>query len=130
MKEHTGDELIDIRRRLREELRGLIDRVDVYPVGRSPMTEERIPVLISAVLDVYPDMAGTEELQKLESELRSRIENKDMRQFNIHFKGGSWRVITPVKPYKLVLDFDREHGIVRNLFQGLDGEISTFEVSR
>lgn len=122
LKERSGDELIDIRRRLREELRGLIDRIDVFPVGRPAMTEERIPESIAAVLDVQPELAGTEELKQFEAQLRSRIENKDLRFYYIHFKGGSWRIIDPAKPHKLSLEFDRENLKVRHVYQGRDGE--------
>ena len=83
---------------------------------------------MSAVRDVCPDMAGTEELRQVEQELRSRIENRKLRQYNIHFKGGNWRILETAKPYKLVLDFDLENGWVRNLFQGLDGETGTEEI--
>ena len=69
------------------------------------MSEEEIPKMPSAVLDVCPDMAGTEELRQVEQELRSRIENRKLRQYNIHFKGGSWRILETAKTHKLVIDF-------------------------
>lgn len=122
LREGSGDELIEVRRRLRQELRGLIDRIDVRPVGLLPMTTERVKEMIAATLDIYPEMAGTEELERVEADLIDRIENRDLRTYTIHFKGGSFRTLTPATPHTLSLDFDRERGRLTNLFQGLGGE--------
>jgi hypothetical protein len=123
MQTASGDELINVRRRLREALRGLIDRIDVYPVGRVPMTESRLAEALQAILDVHP-----EEPEQTESWLRLRIENKDLRQFNIDFKGGSMRLITPAASEKLPLDLDRENGKFRHLFKGINGDTQMLEV--
>lgn len=120
LREQTGEELLEIRRKVREELRCLIDRIDVYPLGRKPMTEDLANDMISAVLDVQPDLEPT-ELLKLKEHLKSQINNKDLRQYNVFFKGGSFRYIMPATPHKLTIDFDRENGKLRNLFQGLAG---------
>jgi DNA repair exonuclease SbcCD ATPase subunit len=122
LKERTGDELIDVRRRLREELRGLIARIDVFPVGRTPVTEERLPEIISAVLDVLPEQAGTEEMRQFEDDLQGQIENKDLRRYHIQFKGGSFCTIIPASPHKLSLDFDRENDTLRYVYQTYDGK--------
>lgn len=121
LKERTGTELIDVRRRLREELRGLIERIDVYPLGRVPMSAERVKGSMAALLDVMPDITE-EELQKHEAELTDQIDNKELRAYWIWFKGGNWRVIKPATPYKLSIDLDREKGKVVCLSQGRNGE--------
>lgn len=110
LREGTGEELIDVRRRLRQELRSIIDRIDVCPVGRKPMTLERVEEMQKAVLDVHPEMAGSEELKRAEAELMGRIENRDLRVYAVHFKGGSFRILEPVAKVPLSLDFNRELG--------------------
>ena len=126
MREHTGEELAEVRRRLRVQLRGLIDRIDVYPVGTFRMTQEHVKAMLSAILDVEPDTT-TDELQRQEEYLKAQIENKELRKFIIHFTGGSKRSIVPTSKEKLVLDFDRENGIIRNIFSAIDGETVTVE---
>ncbi|MBC8080900.1 MAG: recombinase family protein [Gorillibacterium sp.] len=127
LRERTGEELIDIRRRLREELRGLIDRIDVYPLGHKPMTEELVKEMLAAVLDVSPEM-DEEEQQRVEAGLKAQIDNKALRQYNIFFKGGSIRMLQPTASNKLVVDFDRENGKLKNVSQRLDGTVVTIEV--
>lgn len=127
MKESSGDELIDVRRRLREALRGLIEKIEVHAVGRVPMTEERVKGALNAMLDVQPNMSA-EVLEQMENWLRSKIENRDLRQYTIHFKGGSIRTIVPATSDKLVLDLDRENGKLRHIFQGIEGVTQTIEV--
>ena len=85
----NGEELIDLRRRLRQELRNLIDRVEVFPVGHKPMTMDRVNEMIAAVLDVPREMAGTEELGRVEASLMARIDNRDLRTYVVYFKGGN-----------------------------------------
>ncbi|MGE5581464.1 MAG: recombinase family protein [Bacillota bacterium] len=118
LRERKVPELIEVRRKLREELRELIDRIEVYPVGRYIWTEEKIQEALTAM----QSLTKPEELEKIETELRSRIENKELRQYNIYFKGGSWRVLKPTTAQKMTLDLDLEAGKLVNLFQGLEGE--------
>jgi hypothetical protein len=67
-------------------------------------------------------------LEKIETDLRSRIENKEFKQFNIYFKGGSWRILKPAMSHKMTLDLDLEAGKLLNLYHGLDGETVTIEI--
>ena len=124
MKDRTGTELIDVRRRLREELRSLIDRIDLYPLGRVPMTPERVNEIMDAFQDVLPEMVE-KELQQAEADLKARINNKELRQFNILFKSGSFRTLEPANPQKLSIDFDREND--RAVFQNHDGTTRVIE---
>jgi hypothetical protein len=128
LRERDGEELIEVRRRLREELRGLIEKIDVRPVGRVPMTEKLAKRMTRAVLDVYPEINNRERV-RLEKELASRIENRELRDYIIYFKGGSISTIAPATPRKLALEFDRESGRVRNIYQGIDGETVTYEIA-
>ena len=127
LKERKGDELIDIRRRLREELRILIERIDIYPLGRKPMTEELVREMMVAVLDISPELEKAERHQ-MELELKAQIDNKDLRQYNVFFKGGSIRMLQPATPQKLSIDFDRENRKLINVSQSLDGTVVTIEV--
>ena len=124
LKDRTGTELIDVRRRLREELRSLIDRIDLYPLGRVPMTPERVNEIMDAFQDVLPEMVE-KELQQAEADLKARINNKELRQFNILFKSGSFRTLEPANPQKLSIDFDREND--RAVFQNHDGTTRVIE---
>ncbi len=128
LQERDGDELIDVRCRLREELRSLIEWIDVRPVGQLPMTEELAERMLKAALDVHSDMSKKEQ-KELEADLAARIENRDFRDYVIHFKGGSICTIVPTTPHKLALDFDKEGGRVRSQYQGIDGKTVTIEVA-
>ncbi len=87
------------------------------------MTEEFAARMIKAVLDVHPDLSKA-EIKLMKEQLAARIENKDLREFNIHFKGGSKRIIVPATSHKLSLDIDFEGKRVRNIFEGIDGKIT------
>ncbi len=115
-----GEELIAVRRKLREELRSLIERIDVYPVGLLQMSEYHVNRMLSAALDVTPDL-DAEKLQQMKKYLQSEIGNKELRQFNIFFKGGSIRSLKPRLVNNLAIDFDRENAIV--MHQDADGNM-------
>ncbi|MEE9910559.1 MAG: recombinase family protein [Deltaproteobacteria bacterium] len=109
LQDHTGDRLTDVRQRLRMRLRELIDRIEVFPVGKFRMTEEHVQGILSAILDINPD-SDAEELKGLEEHARSKIENRDLRKFDIYFKGGNIRTIEPAAKEKLAIDLNRETG--------------------
>lgn len=122
----SGEGLIDVRRRLRQELRNLIERIEVFPVGRNPMTVGRVKEMIAAVLDVHPEMAGTEEVKLVEASLIARIDNRDLRSFIVYFKGGSIRILDPATPHKLSLEIDADSNKMTNIFGMLKSERHDF----
>lgn len=118
LQERKGEELIEVRRRLREELRGLIERIDVYPVGRILMTPERTEHAVKEIIDSFPDV----DENWFRTRFESMIDNKNLRRFAIYFKGGSIREIVPATDEKLMMEFDREGGRVLSLSEGVDGK--------
>jgi hypothetical protein len=72
----------------------LIDPIEVFSVGRKVWIEEKISEALLAMLEASPNMTKN-ELEQVEIDLRSKIENEELRQYNIYFKGGSWRVMKP-----------------------------------
>jgi hypothetical protein len=100
LRERDGQELIDTRRRLREELRNLIERIDIFPVGQVQNTDES---------------------------MSSQTENKELREYTILFKGKSYRTISPNHPLKMVVDADYKTRLVRNWTLKENGEIDYWE---
>lgn len=119
LRESSGPELIDVRRRLREELRGLIDRIEVFPIGRTIWTEFKVQQALTAI----KSYTKTKDFGKIEADLLNRIENKEFRTYEIHFKGGSFRILRPGTPQKLSLDWNKEEDIMMNYVEGVDGKI-------
>ena len=116
LKTKEGDELIDVRRQLRLELRSLIDRIEVFPVGLVQMTENHIAERLSAILDVQPELKSTKELYQIEKDLMAQIDNKSLRQYNVFFKGGSSLIIKPESEVKIPLEFDSDKKIVTHRY--------------
>jgi len=115
MDEESPEDVATIRMRLRDKLRGLIDRIEIHPVGRFRMTPERVDALIQGVLDVQPELAGTDELEKLRVEALNQINNKDFGRCTIFFHGGSFRTILMGQGKQiLAIDFDKEAGRMIN----------------
>jgi hypothetical protein len=100
----------------------LIEKVVVYPVGNPRYTPELMRETLNAVLDTDPDLEGTDQMKRLEQDLHSRIDNRDLRLFNILFRGGSMRVISPSTDTKLVLDLDKEAGTLQYLYFDEEGK--------
>jgi len=98
----------EIRLKLRDRIRTLIDRIDVFPVGTTRMTEQLIE---QAMQDLTP-VNTPEELETIRNELESRVDNRGLLTLQIRFKTGSIRTLQPHKPEKLKMayDFDREKG--------------------
>jgi len=127
MKEQTGEDLINVRRQLRAELRELIERIDVYPVGRVAMTTKLVKHFLNSLLDVHPD-TSPEELERWEAKLTAQIENKDLRKYIVTFKSGSMQSIEPAKDEKLVLELDRVNRKLYGLEIGPDGKTRFIDI--
>lgn len=119
----------ELRMRLRGRLRQVIDHIDVYPVGRYLMNEKNVEKQIEAVLDIQPELAGTEELEKISAELTEKIGNKANAICSIYFKGGSFRTLNlGGKSPILVLDLNREAQKFTNQYLDLNGEVEKFVI--
>lgn len=125
----TGERLISVRRKLKMELRKLIDRIDVYPVGRTRMTKEKAEESIQAILGAFPNLAGSQEIERLEAQFLDQIDNRAYRQFDVWFKGGAVRTIVPDREEPLAVDLDSETGKVINRHVRPDGVLLQEEFS-
>ena len=128
MDKATAEDVALVRLRLREKLRTMITQIQVSPVGARRMTPDHIEALTQAVLDVDPELKGTEELERLRSDLRGKINNKDFGQCHIYFHGGSIRTLLMRKKPTLAIDFDREGGEITHRW--LEDGVEKFETTR
>jgi DNA invertase Pin-like site-specific DNA recombinase/ElaB/YqjD/DUF883 family membrane-anchored ribosome-binding protein len=123
--EKTGKKLIDIRRKLRNEMKKLIDRIDVYPEGLDRISPESAQKALKAMTEFVPE--GTEEYAALKKYYLDRIEHpKQYRSFKIIFKSDSIRIIYPTgEQYgtDVGLDFDTDERIVQTRNLGKDGRL-------
>jgi len=125
----TGEnqKIPEFRKKLRNKIRQLIQRIDVYPVGLYLMTVPRVKKQINAILDVQPELAGTEQIKHIEKDLLRQIENRDNACFTVHFEGGSFRHLSLYKKPELSLDLDKDERKLINRFIGIDGEEEVLE---
>lgn len=121
----TIEKRIKIRLALRAELRNLIDSIEVYPVGRVPMTEIIARKTVTIMRDLSKD--NSDNLDYLYNDFLSRIENKDLREYTIYFKSESFRTISPTNPNKLIFDADSNTRKVKEWRMGEDGKNEFWE---
>lgn len=106
MQSASKEKLIDVRLRLRDKLRQLIRKIDVYPVSPEIMTPELVEEIIQAALDEKPEMSDTDELDKFRRELEDKIDNKEEQVYSVVFEGGSCRMLAPYRePSPLFAEF-------------------------
>ncbi|MGO9022359.1 MAG: recombinase family protein [Syntrophobacteraceae bacterium] len=99
-----GEERSLIRMKLRNELRRLIERIDVFPFGAPNWSEKAIAEFFEENgFEDWPDLRPI-----VEEDLRGRIDNKKCREYKVIFKGGSRRKLMPSRQSPLVTDFDAE----------------------
>lgn len=104
---------VEIRLKLRNEIRKLIDSIIVYPVGRYRMTTEDAKNILNNMSSVISKDKNPKEYAICKDYLRQNIESpKDFRNFIINFKSGSSRTISPLNKMPLSRDFDKEKGSI------------------
>ena len=118
-----GDELTQLRQKLRERLRELIEQIVVYPVGKTRMTKQKVKEGLEAVKEIQPELKRSKELERFRQALYARIDNKDLRTFTVHFRGGHKRILRPVQSPTMPLDLDQDTGQLINQFIGESGEV-------
>jgi hypothetical protein len=117
-----GGKRTDLRLRLRQELRRLITRIDVYPGGRPLWTPELMQKGLEDMSIVYP--AGTLGYARIEEQLRLMVENpKDFLFFTMHFATGSKRTLHPRKQPVLTTEWDKEAGVLRGWHLTPEGQV-------
>jgi len=104
----------NIRFKIRQRLRELIKVIYLYPVGIEVVSEESIENDVQRITEVKPvkSKEDSRQLESLTKELRSKINNKDLRYFTVVFKSGSIRTIKPASPHQITLDVDKENNTV------------------
>ncbi len=124
----TG-KLIEVRIKLRNELRKLIDRIDVFPEGRSRFTIETAEKALKDMSMVIPK--GSEGYEQIKDNLRQRTERpKEFRSFIIRFTSGSLRFIVPKREMQLAFDMDKEEKVLRIYNTKPDGTMICEEYSQ
>lgn len=102
----ASEELLDLRLRLRNEIRNIIDRVDVYPVGRPKWT----PELVKRFLDTTKELIPAKERETVKAQIEGYIDNKKLCVYELHFRSGAVRVIEPFGEPELKIDYDPTSG--------------------
>ena len=112
-KEKTGKKIIDLRLKLRNEIRKLIDRIVIYPVGLHFVTREFAQKALEDLSVFFQE--GTKEYSDIKKYYHDRLEHpKEFRLFKIFFKSGSVRTIYPAREQlgiPLSFDFDNEEKV-------------------
>lgn len=125
--EKADKKLIDVRLRLRNEMKNLIDRIVVYPEGLTSVTQESAQTALKEMSEFFPE--GTKEYSDIKKYHQDRLEHpKEFRLFTIFFKSGSMRTIYPTREQcgiPLGFDFDNNEKVIRIQNLGLDGRLIT-----
>jgi DNA invertase Pin-like site-specific DNA recombinase len=129
LSDEKTERLIEIRLRLRNELRKLIKKIDVFPEGFSRFTVQTAEKALEDISSLVPK--GSEGYKLIKEELKQRVERpKDFRSFRITFASGSIRTIIPEREFQLAWELDREESVVRIWSTNLDGTMVCEEYSR
>ena len=112
MEKERGQELVDLRTRLREVIRRLINEIIVYPVGNPRWTEKDLAENGQEILDELRYQGWKEEqITAYIEKAFDAIDNTNYRTFAVHFDGGGVRIIKPNLENQLAVDIERTKGI-------------------
>jgi DNA invertase Pin-like site-specific DNA recombinase len=115
LESKNGEELVEIRTRLRNKLRNLISKIVVYPVGMKK-------AIIQKSIEANDNKAIVQQVKtKLE---KGDYDNKEECAFSVFFETGNYRVLAPYQPFQLATEFDREKGRTISIGYGADGELT------
>ncbi len=100
LEREKGKKLIEVRLKLRAELRQLIDKIVVFPASYT--TDEKIKSFLDLeskwLRSKNPEMGQSElasKIKQIENQLKERQIDKKWRGFTINIKNGNFRVVTP-----------------------------------
>jgi DNA invertase Pin-like site-specific DNA recombinase len=106
-----GQELIDLRTRLREAIRRIIDTILIFPVGQHRWTEKELAEHGNEIVDELLHQGWEKEkVNEFIDTAFDSIDNTDYRSYFIRFKSGAERVIKPRLDKKLSVDIERKEG--------------------
>ena len=95
-----ADNNINLRLKLREELRRLISEIKIFPVGYRNLDE--MPKKYLRLVE-----HGHTDLKTVRAMFQEEQGNKKLRRIRIHFSNGSVRTLAPEKKNPLVVDFQK-----------------------
>ena len=122
--------LVEVRLKLRNEIKKLISVINVYPAGHNHYTIETAKKALDDISMVISKEENPNGYAQIKENYRRRVESpKDFRFFIINFKSGSARTINPERKIPLAIDFDKEERIVRTWNEGPDERIIYEEFS-
>ncbi|ACM19084.1 resolvase-like serine recombinase [Geotalea daltonii FRC-32] len=108
-----AEQAIDVRMKLRGEIRQLVERIDVYPVGYMP-SNSTINTAYEMEVDFAAQKAGGLSIEAADqsatrlTDYFNNLKDRNNRFFIIRFKNGNYRMITPspneAAKYKLWVD--------------------------
>lgn len=115
LEKSNGEELVDLRLRLRNELRKLINNITIYTVG----THRHF---IQTAIEVKPKNISPQHLRKMEAKLsKGFYDMPEQRTYIIEFKTGNERMLQPAGELKLMSEFDKETGRTVEVFINHNG---------
>jgi DNA invertase Pin-like site-specific DNA recombinase len=116
-------ELIDVRLKLRNQIRKLLNVIDVFPAGQR-LSEETVQKTLKDMSMQIPAFKDPLGYAWLKEELQREVENpRDFRYYCLQFSSGSFRFIHPAENLSLALDVENGGTVVRNWYERPDGII-------
>ncbi len=115
-----GQELIDLRLRLRQELRRLITRIDIYPEGKPRITPKLVDDYLRYVREGGSENEQSGAFLKTLKMMQEMVANaKEYLYLEVVFAGGSVQHIYPRDPSRF-LEIQMEPGVLRFLDENGD----------
>ena len=114
MNSIKGEELKQLRLRLKNRLRNLIKNISVYGVG---MRKSLMQKGLENKIIEKPDIA-----EKVKAKLKNGdYDNRKHCAFAIKFQTGNWRVLTPYQNHVLYSEYDADIGVTLSIQHFPDG---------
>ncbi|MGA3116967.1 MAG: recombinase family protein [Syntrophobacteraceae bacterium] len=116
-----GLDLIDLRLRLRQEIRRLIKRIDVYPEGNPRYTQEWMDEQLKSTAALRPSESF---LEKHKKSLQQMVKNsKEHLELTVWFVAGSVQTLQPRQSLSRQGELDVEAGVYRDYYGTDDNEV-------
>jgi DNA invertase Pin-like site-specific DNA recombinase len=125
MNESTGEEVSQIRFKLRDTLRSLIKSISIFPLGRTKFTSENVHFRVESILKARPELAGTKELEEIKRKLITPSGDKESCEVSLFFQDGNERRLRLYQDLTLIHETDVEENIAYDFFwsQNIPGQL-------
>jgi DNA invertase Pin-like site-specific DNA recombinase len=124
LKTAETKKLVEVRLKLRNEIRKLISSINFYPLGSHRLTTKDAKNILNDMSKVILKDEDPVGYALIKEDLRRRVESpKDFRHFIINFTSGSRRIIRPESKLPLRRDVDKERGFDFVWHELADGKI-------